>query len=53
MNIEDSSIIPMSAEYNTVNGPEWSQPTTWKYPDIFTKLSDLNNKTIQIPQGLL
>ena len=52
MNIEDSSIIPMSAEYNTVSGPEWSQPTTWKYPDIFTKLSDLNNKTIQIPQGL-
>lgn len=52
MNMNDSSMIEMSADYNTIDGPEWSEPSSWKYPDIFTKLSELNNKTIQIPQGL-
>ena len=52
MNISDSSIRAMSASENTIPGPEWSTPSTWLYPDIFTKLSDLPNKTIQIPQGL-
>jgi len=52
MDITDSSIVAMSSDYNTVDGPEWSHPTEWKYPDIFTKLSDIENKTIQIPHGL-
>ena len=52
MDINDSAIIPMSADENTIDGPEWSHPTDWKYPDIFTKLSDITDKTIQIPHGL-
>ena len=52
MNMSDSSMQVMSADDNTVAGPEWSTPSTWLYPDIFTKLSDITNNTIQIPQGL-
>lgn len=52
MDMKTSALLDMSADYNTIEGPEWSHPTTWLYPDIFTKLSEINNKTIQIPQGL-
>lgn len=52
MDLRDYSLVPMSADDNTLDGPVWSTPTTWKYPDIFTKLSDLTDDTIQIPQGL-
>ncbi len=52
MDMSSSTLQEMSADLNTVDGPEWSHPTDWKYPDIFTKLSDINNKTIQIPHGL-
>lgn len=52
MNMNNSAIIAMSAADNTLDGPEWSEPKSWKYPNIFTKLSDIQNKTIQIPQGL-
>lgn len=52
MDMNDSSIVEMSADYNTLDGPDWSHPTTWQYPDIFTKLSDITDKTIYIPQGL-
>ena len=52
MNINDSSIVKMSSDLNTIDGPVWSHPVEWKYPDIFTKLSDITNNTIQIPQGL-
>jgi len=52
MNMTTSEIMTMSEEDNTIDGPEWSHPTDWKYPDMFTKLSDIENKTIQIPHGL-
>lgn len=52
LNMTDSSIQAMSANDNTIPGPEWSHPQDWLYPDIFTKLSDITNNTIQIPQGL-
>ena len=52
MQMTDSKIMEMSANQNTINGPEWSEPTIWKYANIFTKISDIPNKTIQIPQGL-
>lgn len=52
MNMSTSALAPMSANDNTLVGPSWSTPTTWLYPNIFKKLSDIKNKTIQIPQGL-
>ena len=52
MDMSTSTLEEMSSDLNTVDGPEWSHPTDWKYPDIFTKLSDINNNTIQIPHGL-
>lgn len=52
MNIANSQLQEMSADDNTIPGPDFSYPQEWLYPDIFTKLSDLSNKTIQIPQGL-
>jgi len=52
MNLNDGALKVMSAEDNTVKGPEWSVPTDWLYPDIFTKLSDIDNQTINIPHGL-
>lgn len=52
MNMHNSSLKKMSSNDNTVPGPVWSTPAEWLYPEIFTKLSDINNKTIQIPQGL-
>lgn len=52
MDLNDYSLVPMTAELNTLDGPDWSTPANWKYPDIFTKLSDISNHTLQIPQGL-
>ena len=52
MDMNDYSLVPMSADQNTLDGPEWSTPASWKYPDIFTKLSDVTDNTVQIPQGL-
>ena len=52
MDISTSEIQKMSADDNTIPGPDFSFPREWLYPEIFTKLSDLDNKTIQIPQGL-
>ena len=52
MDMNNSSLIKMSSNDNTIPGPEWSTPAEWLYPEIFTKLSDIRNKTIQIPQGL-
>ncbi|WP_299184738.1 beta-1,3-glucanase family protein [uncultured Aquimarina sp.] len=52
MNITNSSLVAMSADDNTVDGPEWSEPAGWKYPDIFTKLSEVTDKKILIPHGL-
>lgn len=52
MDVTTSTLHQMSASDNTVAGPAWSTPSTWKYPAIFSKLSDINLKSIQIPQGL-
>jgi hypothetical protein len=52
MNMTTSSLIAMNSSVNTVSGPAWSTPAEWKYPDIFVKLSDIPNKTIQIPKDL-
>ena len=52
MDMSTSELKEMSADLNTVDGPEWSHPVDWKYPAIFTKLSDIQNNTIQIPHGL-
>jgi len=52
MDMDDYSLVPMSADQNVLEGPEWSTPSSWLYPDIFTKLSDLTDKTLQIPQGI-
>lgn len=52
MDMDDYSLVPMSADQNVLEGPEWSTPASWLYPDIFTKLSDLTDKTLQIPQGI-
>ncbi|MFC6877782.1 beta-1,3-glucanase family protein [Flavobacterium myungsuense] len=52
MNMSTSNLIKMNAADNTVSGPSWSSPAEWKYPNIFMKLSDIPNKTIQIPKEL-
>ena len=52
MDMTDYQLIEMSADQNTIDGPTWSTPSTWKYPEIFTKLSDITDHTLQIPQGL-
>ena len=52
MDMNSSALIAMNSSANTVSGPSWSTPAEWKYPAIFTKLSDIPNKTIQIPKGL-
>jgi hypothetical protein len=52
MDMNDYSLVPMAADQNTLDGPAWSTPADWKYPDIFTKLSDISDHTLQIPQGL-
>ncbi|MBK9224244.1 MAG: T9SS type A sorting domain-containing protein [Flavobacterium sp.] len=52
MNMTTSNLITMDASYNTVSGPSWSSPPDRKYSNIFVKLSDIPNKTIQIPKGL-
>ena len=38
MDMTDYQLIEMSADQNTIDGPTWSTPSTWKYPEIFTKL---------------
>ena len=43
MQMNTSELQRMSENDNTVSGPEWSFPQEWLYPEIFTKLSDLNN----------
>lgn len=50
MNMTNSTFLPMNSSYNTLTGPSWSTPAEWKYANIFTKLSDIQNKTIQIPK---
>lgn len=52
MDMDDYALVPMSADQNTIDGPPWSTPSTWQYPEIFTKLSDITDQTLQIPQGL-
>lgn len=52
MDMSDYSLIPMSSSQNVLDGPIWSTPASWKYPDIFTKLSDIDANSIVIPQGL-
>jgi len=52
MNMTTSALVTMNASYNTVSGPSWSSPPDRKYSNIFVKLSDIPNKTIQIPKGL-
>ena len=52
MDMTTSSIELMSADLNTIPGPEWSTPEGWTYPDIFTPLSEIDNNTITIPHGL-
>ena len=52
MNMSTSNLIKMNAADNTLSGPSWSSPAEWKYPNIFMKLSDIPNKTIQIPKEL-
>ena len=52
MDMSDYSLVPMSADQNVLDGPPWSTPADWKYPDLFTKLSDISEHTLQIPQGL-
>ena len=52
MDMSTSQLQEMSADDNTIAGPDFSYPKEWLYPDIFVKLSDINNNTIQIPQGL-
>ena len=52
MNMTTSELVEMNSSYNTIDGPSWSTPSSWKYPDIFKKLTDIPNKTIQIPKEL-
>ncbi len=52
MDMNDNSLVTMSADQNTIDGPDWSTPASWKYPDIFTKLADVTDNTLLIPQGL-
>ncbi len=54
MNMANSQLRSMSAGDNTLTGPAWATAPGGgnKYANMFTKLSDIPNKTIQIPQGL-
>jgi hypothetical protein len=54
MNMLTSQLKTMSYSDNTVAGPAWSNTPDGKnkYAAIFFKLSDITNKTINIPQGL-
>lgn len=54
MNMTSSQLQTMSYTNNTVPGPSWGNTPDGKnkYAAMFYKLSDIPNKTIQIPQGL-
>ena len=54
MNMLSSQLKTMSYSDNTISGPAWSNTPDGKnkYAAIFYKLSDISNKTINIPQGL-
>jgi hypothetical protein len=54
MDMSTSQLQVMSATNNTVSGPSWANSPDGKnkYAAMFYKLSDIPNKTIQIPQGL-
>jgi hypothetical protein len=49
-----STVYPMSASYNTVSGPvnggDMGPGGNGKYAGCFTKLSDIPNKTVNIPK---
>ncbi|GAA3635078.1 beta-1,3-glucanase family protein [Flavivirga jejuensis] len=54
MDLSTSTINPMLVTDNTIDGPSYNgnngPGNNAKYADCFTKLSDIPNKTIQIPQ---
>jgi hypothetical protein len=54
MDMTTSQLNTMSTANNTVPGPSWATSPDGKnkYAAMFFKLSDIPNKTIQIPQGL-
>jgi len=54
MDMTQSQLQVMSYSNNTVPGPAWGNTPDGqnKYAAMFFKLSDIPNKTIQIPQGL-
>ena len=54
MNMISSQLQTMSYSNNTVPGPVWGNTPDGenKYAAMFYRLSDIPNKTIQIPQGL-
>jgi len=54
MDMITSQLNAMSTADNTVPGPAWATSPDGKnnYAAMFFKLSDIPNKTIQIPQGL-
>lgn len=54
MDMTQSQLQVMSYSNNTVPGPAWANTPDGKnkYAAMFFKLSDIPNKTIQIPQGL-
>ena len=52
MDMTEGTLHEMSADLNTIDGPEWSAPEDWKYPDIFYTLSEIENNTINLPHGL-
>ena len=54
MDMTQSQLKPMTYADNTVPGPVWGNTPDGKnkYAAMFFKLSDIQNKTVQIPQGL-
>lgn len=54
MNMANSQLQAMTYANNTVSGPSWANTPDGKnkYAAMFFKLSDIPNKTIQIPHGL-
>lgn len=54
MDMVNSQLKPMSYSNNTVVGPAWGNTPDGKnkYANMFYKLSDLKNKTVNIPHGL-
>lgn len=45
-----STIKPINESYNTIKAPDYTGADQWLYADVFTKLSDIPGKTIQIPK---